>query len=159
MSYVKKRKQAFTLIEILIAISVITLVLVPVLSPHFAILKEERRFIQEVHLDRIVNLLYTDTLKQLFDNKIDWQEIGSSKETAEERSVENLEINRLGFVGTRRLYRLKSKPKDNEKYHLVQIDFTFNRSRGAKEVFPYSFWVVIERQSVKSQEEQMGEKR
>lgn len=72
------KKRHALLLEVLIALAIIALCILPLLSPHATILNQQQLFLKKTHLDHAVNLLYVDVLEQLQKNIIPWQTIQTS---------------------------------------------------------------------------------
>lgn len=69
------KKRSVTLIEVLIAIFLVSICFVPLLAPHKTMIQTQKNFIKKVELDRTINLLYGQILYLLYENKIDWSAI------------------------------------------------------------------------------------
>ncbi len=66
--HLDKRHQL--LIEVLIALSLVLLCLLPLLQPHIVMIQSENDFVHEVQLDRVVNELFADLLVSFYNQQI-----------------------------------------------------------------------------------------
>lgn len=71
-------KRPFTLLEVLIAFSLVVLCVIPLIYPHSYIYKETKHFVNEIYLDRYVGALNADILHHLYQQQIPWEEIERS---------------------------------------------------------------------------------
>lgn len=69
------RKLHMILLEIMIALALITLCIFPLIGPRAVILKEQNKLIETIQLDHLVSLAYVDVLERLQKNEIPWNDI------------------------------------------------------------------------------------
>lgn len=72
-------KRPILLLEVLIAIALVTLCILPLLAPHVEILREQQRLITHMKIDHQINLLYVDLLESLQKNEIAWGDLLSGR--------------------------------------------------------------------------------
>ncbi len=141
---IKTRKRHILLLEVMIAIAIILMCIVPMLQPHIFMLVEEKEFIREVDLDRVVGLLYSDLLvEKFYRNTILWSEI----ESGEPRTIDNADANRLGYKGTYNFKVKLKKSKINENDYaldLVTVKYDFIPTNG-KKTLSYSYDLFVQR--------------
>lgn len=69
------KKRPFTILEVLIAIFLISLIAIPLIGPQTYMFVQQRKFVKEVELDRLISLVYSEIIVLLFENKINWNSI------------------------------------------------------------------------------------
>jgi hypothetical protein len=74
-----KSRRNILLLEILIAITIIAVCMLPLLSSHVFIYNAENEFKQTTQLEHVANLVYVDILEKLHQNTISWNDIESGK--------------------------------------------------------------------------------
>lgn len=158
MIFHKLRRSYVLLLEVLIAIAIVAMCVLPLLAPHATILIQQQRLLKKSTLDHVVGLLYVDVLEQMHRNAIPWGEI--QKHTPLE--IDESMVKRAGydkpfpFRGTFR-FDVKPTPKSGEPsikgnkesalyvYKLV-VTFVFTPTVPEKEnekyVFPYELTVL-----------------
>ncbi len=123
------RARRFTLMEVVLAIAILSLSLLPLLYPHFAILREEQRFVREIDLDRKVNLLWADDLQTFFSGNFSWES---------EWDV----VREVGSGAKRRVHKEKSKSNETVEYMLILVEYTMTLGK-KKQVYP--FYATVQR--------------
>lgn len=113
--------RAFTLIEVLVAFALLTLCMVPLLYPHFSILKEETRVVQELELDRLSTLAYGTLLQDLYRGEWSFTAI----QQGEWRALNRPFLQGRPFVAAGRVRVLKAKPVDEPKQLLLECELVF----------------------------------
>lgn len=121
----------------------------PLLSPHFYMIKEERKFSAQVNLDRIVNLLYVKELERLYSNENHWDKIEEGyTEPVDSELLTNSHYS--GTLTVNLLSKVTEEKEDVEKeespHHLIEMIYVFKED-GAPNSKPikYSFKVYVER--------------
>lgn len=67
----KIKSRPFTLLEVLIAFLLIAIAAIPLLAPYPAMFKEQKKFILELEIDRVANLIFVDLLAKILRDEID----------------------------------------------------------------------------------------
>lgn len=147
------KKRHVLLLEILIALAIIAMCILPLLYPHATILNQQQRFLKKTTLDHTVNLLYVDVLEQLQKNQIPWSAIQSHAQIPINEDM----LQRAGFKnpfpfnGT---FRFDEKPHEksgepsvkgnkNTGWYVYKLNVTFvftpkdSKKEGEKFIFPY----------------------
>ncbi len=147
------KKRHILLLEILIALAILTMCILPLLSPHATILNQQQRFLKKTTLDHVVSLLYVDVLEQLQKNIIPWQSIQEHAQIA----IDGEMLKRVGFDrpfpfnGT---FRFDEKPHEksgepsikgdkNTGWYVYKLVVTFvftptdSKKEKEKYIFPY----------------------
>lgn len=117
------------LMEVMIALALIVMCILPLISPHAFLLLQQKKFISTIKLDHAVNLLYVDLLEKLHKNEIPWVSIQDGVIFP----IDELLLRRLNhdqtvpFKGSFRIHELKGKSNDKERWgvHLIKITFSF----------------------------------
>jgi len=131
------RRRSFTLIEVMIAIAILTLTLVPLLYPHYAIIREQQLFVKEVEVDRLINLHYKEELKRFYSGGVNW-------ENEWEREIE-LEERIAGYKVTKALHRVKWKPKEDPMYFLIRTEYRLVKEKTKEQTL--AFYAVVEKKA------------
>lgn len=152
------KKRHALLLEILIALAIVALCILPLLSPHATILNQQQRFLKKTSLDHAVNLLYVDVLEQLQKNTIPWQAI----ETSAQLPVGEDMLKRAGYdqpLPFSGFFRFDVKPHEksgepsikgnkNTGWYVYKLVVTFvftsndEKKGAAKYIFPYRLTVL-----------------
>jgi len=64
---------------VLIALTLVTLCAFPLLAPHIIMVRGEKEFLYELEADRIANNVFSEIVKNLYENRISWQELQSEQ--------------------------------------------------------------------------------
>lgn len=68
-------KKYFQLLEVMIALAIVSLCAIPLIYPHIFMSRQQQILKRELGYDHIANLIYVDLLEQLYINKIGWDVI------------------------------------------------------------------------------------
>ena len=128
------RRRPFTLIEVMISIAILTLTLIPLLYPHYAILREGQLFLHEVEVDRLINLEYKEELKRFFRGSVNWESEWDKEVELEEKLV--------GFKVIKTITLVKNKPKDEPKYILIKTEYRLFNGKKEQKI---AFYAVVEK--------------
>lgn len=139
------------LLEVLISFAIVALCILPLLYPNIFILQSQKKMIQTVELDHIVNLVYADTLEKLYLNEIPWDTIKDSKKIPIDADA----IKNCGFgcpspyTGSLKFVEMKHKPKKpvDAALYLFKIVFEFTRKddKKNKEKKEYQYQILIKK--------------
>jgi hypothetical protein len=134
------QKRPIILLEIMIAMAMIVLCILPLLAPRSAMLQEQRKFIDAMELDHAVSLFYVDILERLYRNQIAWNDIQDHtvfpidsdllQHTKSLQLPENL-------IGTYRFDIIKHKDQDdgpNAGWIIALVSLTFVFRKEGEEV-------------------------
>jgi hypothetical protein len=126
---IKVKKRHMILLEVMIALALIALCVLPLLAPHAFLLKQQKQFISTIELDHMVNLLYADTVERLHRQEIAWQSIQEKTVFPVDASTyARIHYDKtLPFTGSYRFEDSKHKINDKENWgvHLLKLVFTF----------------------------------
>lgn len=149
------KKRYMILLEVMIALALIALCVIPLLAPHAFLLKQQRKFISTVELDHAVNLLYVEVLEKMYEKKISWQSIQEGVVfPVEEEALKRVNGGKaLPFVGSYRFEKGDSKFNVKEHWgtNLLKLTFTFlpkegiadNEKEKEKQTLKYSYKVFV----------------
>lgn len=171
MSFLKKTrlhsltKRAFTLLEVLIAFSLVVLCVLPLIYPHSYIFKETKQFVNEIHLDRHVGALHADLLNHLYQQKIAWEEIERSGPfPITEELLKSAKIpSNFPWKGMYWFAPIKDKSDKEDHDHVYRhnLVFSFLPKGNSKEITldppcrVYNFPFVLQRKSADAPPEQI----
>lgn len=130
------RRPAFLLLEVMIALFLVSLCLIPLINPHYAMIQSDLTILEEGKLERIAARLYSQFLIQLYRGDVLWTDIGHIYDDNQKQiSIPPKELEGLPYDGHYVLriapYDKKrggeySKPlKDPKIHHLLEITYTF----------------------------------
>lgn len=104
----KSRRRRLTLLEVLIAFTLIILSLVPLLSPHVTYYRTQRKLTEMIRIDHAVSMWYASFYEKMLDGEISWEELPFDTF----KPIEELPISAS--------YLVKSV-KDKGNVHLLQV--------------------------------------
>ena len=142
------------MLEVLIAFTLVALCALPLITPHLAILKAEKNFIDVIEADHLVNLLFANRLQKLYLNEIPWEDIESGKAMPLDSAIEEMGFSsqNLPFTATYQFIERKHKPAEPaaKTIYLYEMSFLFSpralRSPSQLKAMAYHYLIVIERQ-------------
>ncbi len=123
------RRRPFLMLELLIAMAILALVLIPLLSPHFHIVKRERETLRAVELDRLANQAYGKILKGLY------------RGTVSPQLVVNGDCGELDLPGYKGEYCFSTE-REKRGFGLYKCTLTFRRT---EKTWNYDYFFVLER--------------
>ncbi len=144
------KKRYFLLLEVLIAFTLVVMAFLPMLYPHYYLLRAQREFIHKVDLDHLVNLAYADVTERLYRNEIPFFDLlGGRQFFIDDALLKRVGMdNQLPYKGTYKFSEKIHKPRKDEpvaySLYLINLDFKFEKEKPAKEVidYHYKFFVV-----------------
>lgn len=142
MNCLRKSRRYFLLLEVLLAMAIVTLCVFPLVTPIVAIYRAERKLSREILLDGYVNRLYVDFVKALHRKQISFDALIDP--TAE--MIEDPQLKAWGFEGKREIELIKSKPKLPETpwRFLFQVHYTFWEKGKDPERLDYTYQFYVE---------------
>ena len=117
--------------------------ILPLISPHVYLLIQQKKFIQKVEIDHLVNLAYADIVERMYRNTLPWNDVISGRSFEMDQSyLRTLSYSKqLPYKGSYKFTEKKHKGKDPYTLYLFGLDFIF---------------VPIEKKAVKEGEEIPG---
>jgi hypothetical protein len=153
-------KRPFLLLEVLIAIFLISLCLLPLLAPYGLIFRDQRRFSDKIYLDYATSQLYAGILEKLYLNTIPWEQLKSTAPVPIDSTLLEQTIGHaIPWKGSYAFTKHTQKPKEGDKdynggnapfsAHLFKLDFTFTPQSNANikdKKMEYTYDIFIARQ-------------
>lgn len=134
----KLKKHPFILLELLIAISLVTTVILPFIDQPFFYLKEEVNSLVKMELERAAEAALVDIKGDLYQNKIDWETLtkrGSPSLPDLEKKIQISLPNNIQKTFLQQvyfcLYKQKKGQGDNELF-LIHVRATFREPKSKK---------------------------
>lgn len=122
-------KKHFLLLEVLIAFVLIALCMIPLISPQTFILTQQKKFIQELEVNHVVNLAYADIIERLYKNEIPWNSIIQGNEfEVDETMLQRLKYSKkIPYRGYYAFSEIIHKPTEDtpRKLYLFNLNFQF----------------------------------
>ncbi len=75
------RKRPFLLLEVLIAIILVTLSLFPLVTPYLWMIRGEKQYRSKVEMEHLSNVIYAGVIEKLYKTEIPWELIQSEEST------------------------------------------------------------------------------
>ena len=126
-----KKKHPFLLLELLIALSLFSLCLFPLIRIPFDALSSEIKSAQKMALQRKASLIFADLEMDLFQEKIPWKafDLDRKEKTKLEKETISLDLKGIGkkaFEKTVSIYSSRSySGEDSQENRLVTIELEF----------------------------------
>ncbi|NGX63189.1 MAG: hypothetical protein KR126chlam6_00596 [Candidatus Anoxychlamydiales bacterium] len=144
-----KNKRSFLLIEILIAISLISLLIVPLIQNPIYFFKSQIKSLEKLECERIADLTFLDLKISLYKNQIDLSNLATSKK---DTSYTNLEPSKLISFNDKQIDRsykiynksFDKKTSDNKTYKLLTIR-VFLKPSDQKEKYEYEYKMMYKK--------------
>lgn len=152
MAKIKLKKRFMLLMEILIALFLIAVCVLPLIAPHVMMAKEQHKLGMTMKIDHAVHLLYVDVLEQLHKNKIPWNTIQDHKLIEiDDKMWERIGVEKeLPLRGFFRFDEVKHKPKKPAEWNAYLLTVTFYflppgstaDVQSAPWIFPYDLTIL-----------------
>lgn len=128
-AYYKLRKCYMILLEIMVALALVTLCVLPLLAPRAFMLNEQRKLIQNMKLDHLVSLLYVEILEGLHKNEIAWNDVmGHANFPINEALLTRLSADAsipYGLSGSYRFDTIRCKTNKEKGLMMPLLNLTF----------------------------------
>ena len=136
----KRQRRSMLLLEVLMALALVALCILPIIAPQIGIVKAQKSFMHQMELDHAVHLLYVDVLEKLYTNKINWNEI--EQQTA---SSINREMIPEKYEGTYHFQIVKHKKDKTEEWqvYLIKLVFTLSAKDNLKQPFSFPYTLTL----------------
>lgn len=157
------KRRHITLLEVLIALFIISMCAVPLLAPHFRMFIHQRRFVDKIELDRAVSLFYGQIVEKLHQNQISWRELtGGQVFLLSKEQIKELIGKSLPFEGSYRFTvdKYKEAEKGGFSVYLIKLVMTFISESTKEKPLVYSYNILVARQldGAPSEEDEEEEK-
>lgn len=120
------------LLEVLIALAIISLCLLPLITPHVLVYKIQKEFTQHLEMGNLANRFYGDILEQLHKNEIPWQTIQDKVSMP----LESLKLRegKNNYEGTYQFHILEKKVNQETGWGVYHVALVLSlRNKNAKE--------------------------
>lgn len=123
------QKRHFLLLEVLIAFVIIALCMIPLISPHVFVLTEQKKFVKQVELDHLANLVYGDIVERMYQNEIQFSNVINGYEfEVDDPLLERIKFDkRLPYKGSFHFKEIIHKPTQEapKTFYLVKLEIRF----------------------------------
>ncbi|MBJ7449212.1 MAG: type II secretion system protein [Parachlamydiales bacterium] len=151
----KGKKRYFVLLELLIALSIVTLCLVPLIAPQVKMTTQIMSWIEKKQLDRLADIAYAEVLEQLYENgdekksdRILWEQLSKNgaifKREWPEPVVINYPKNRTAWV--KRSYSIatvdEKNKASNDGFKRIMITIYFHMPSGKSSYYEYPLIII-----------------
>ncbi len=89
----KIKKRHILLLEVLIALVLVSLCAFPLLAPHFMMINQEKLLLGEIEADRLANEIFVNIAEKMYTGEISWEALGSR----ESRRVDGALLNEVAI--------------------------------------------------------------
>ncbi len=129
------RRRSILLLEVLIAIALITLCIIPLIYPHVMIVKKERAASELIEINHLVNEKTVEILQDLYLNKIPFETLMNGEKIPIKTD--------LPYKGYYQFKEKKHKPKEMGPYVIYLFDLKFSFTKDKKEhTFTTGFFLI-----------------
>ena len=129
-SFFYKNKRSFLLIEILIAIALITLISIPLIKNPIYYYKSQIHSLEKIECERLADLSFLEIKISLYNNNPSWEEIGSNLKEAKVRSLDSYtlkfskDLKKKEILRSYKIYAKEKKTEKNESYKLITVEIS-----------------------------------
>lgn len=139
------QKRSFLLFEVLIALALVALCLFPLLKPHFAIQKEQRKELEMIQFQRLAKEAFCKVREELSNESLNWDYFSKTQSgTLQQTMPVYLDKDKICYYQPHySIEKMKNAPKVEGALLLkVNIYFVANSRR---EVGPFPYTLVVKR--------------
>lgn len=138
-----KKRRHFLLLEVIIAMALIALCIIPLITPFYEISKSQNRLNTKMQIDHSINQVYIHILEKLYDNKISWKSLSEKEKISFSedllKNIENKENLKNGFIQFFTEKKTINKTSGWQKY-LMRLEITIPKKNNSK---PLKFQYLI----------------
>ncbi|MBA3958522.1 MAG: hypothetical protein H0X51_09065 [Parachlamydiaceae bacterium] len=130
MDFRKKsiHKRPVLLLEVLIAMALVALCMIPLIVPHFTLFQAHQKFSTTMQVNRTVNQLYVEVLDRLHKNEIPWSSIQERQSLPIDPLLEKLTITSFPYTGNYQFEEVKHKSNKSTGWSVYQLKVIFHLS-------------------------------
>ncbi|MCB1136029.1 MAG: hypothetical protein KDK78_07165 [Chlamydiia bacterium] len=110
MIFNRPKRRPFLLLEILIAVALCALALIPLLQPHFAVLAAQRDIQRELRFEQEADRLFAVVLEDLYENRVSWSAIQDGTNSVIDSPI----VREARYEGIARIEIIASKGKEGD---------------------------------------------
>lgn len=143
-----RRRHHFTLLEVMIAMSLIVVCMIPLIYPHVVLYQEQSTFINEMKVDRVVQRLYAEMLIKLYRSEVAWSDIESEKTIEIDPAYFTKEgIPKEFFLGKYRwkIAQNKPSPPAERTAYLLELNYEIDFQQQKRPPLNYQYLIFVER--------------
>lgn len=113
------------LLEVLIALALISLCIIPLISPHVILFKVHKQFATTLELGHTVNQMYVEVLEKLHKNEISWNAIQDKQQISITNLLDSAQRKDAPFTGTYQFGEIIHKTNDKTGWSVYNLTVTF----------------------------------
>ena len=140
------KKRPMFLLEAMIAFAIVVLCALPLLAPHFAMLRAQQTYRDQLNLDHAVNLFYGQLMQQLYLNQIPWEDLQKKPHEVSQKMLMEAGITPAAFPykGTYMFTSVRNKPSKPGPLsaYLYDLEFTFLHPKMPPRTYHYDVFIV-----------------
>ncbi len=127
----RTKKQTFLLLELLIALSLFSLCVIPLVELPFTALSSEIKNCQRMQLQRLADLTFVEIEAQLFQNQISWDNLSCKRHEKTElvKDIQPVQLKGIGKRNFERTYSIwtsrRKEGKNQEQHRLLTIELAY----------------------------------
>lgn len=143
-----KKKRTMLLLEVLIALALVVLCVLPLIGPHVDLLRQQKQFVSTMELDRAVNLLYVNLLERMHKNQLPINLLFDKQPKPIDPLLTDLSgINLPHLTGSYQIEEIKHKGKNENGWNVYLLKLTFSLQKQSGEAatvykFPFELTVI-----------------
>lgn len=128
------KRRTFLLLEVLIALFLVTLCIIPLVREPLRMLKKEMAKIEEMEKERLADYVYSQLREKFLKNEIPWSQIPKKKEIKGPLSLPSLTLKMAGFKPKKipcsySLYGKGEKQgRQQEEYRLIYVTIYLDKA-------------------------------
>lgn len=155
--YRKKRKH-LTLIEVLIAFSIVVMSIFPLLYPHVFIFRQQSIYTQKIEMNHAVNLMFGEIYRRLYQQEIPLNDILGEREfLIDEGFLKAVGFDtKPGFSGHYYFNLVKRKTDEDKTKAAYLVDLIFNlqlRGEDKEKRYHFTYSLFVYQESAQSSTE------
>ncbi|GAB4238105.1 MAG: hypothetical protein Tsb0021_17890 [Chlamydiales bacterium] len=126
----RKKRRPFLLLEVLIALAIVSLCAIPLIAPNLWLIKAEKEFLQTIENDRIAHLIFLHVVENLYNNVYSWENLKNNEEIPFSlESIPAIPENWPFEVTVRsKVAQSKTGLTDEHSFNLLEITITIKKT-------------------------------
>jgi hypothetical protein len=155
----KAYKRSFLLLEILIALFLLSLCLFPIARNPIFFLKSQLKIIDEIHCQRIADLTFCKIKEKLYQNEICWDSLIKNKSNSKiysDLKDELVEVDNFYKKEIKRSYKIsiknQKKGQGNYLYRILNVEI-YLLPKNQKKSFIYNYNIFVQKKHPPPKEE------
>jgi hypothetical protein len=153
------KRRYLTLLEVLVAFSIVVMSIFPLLYPHVFIFRQQSVYTQKIEMNHAVNLMFGEIYQRLYQQEIPLSEILESREFAIDETLLKMAgyEGRQGFTGDYHFRLVKGKTDDSKSKaaYLVELIFDLKlKGEEPQKIYHFDYTIFIYQESTQSTDEE-----